>query len=225
MATERNAQVEWTGSLMEGAGTIDSVEDRRASELDVSWAARREPTAELTSPEELLAAAHAACFSMALSHALVGAGSHAGAARDDRDGHVRPGHRDHADRPDVRGHRAGDRRRPRSSRPPREPRRAARSRRRSPRSRDHARRRAGLTLDRSRRDAPHLHSHMATFDDLVEELDRSYTEAQERLSRPRRLQRPPRGGGRGATAEGARGPLEAGAGVAAGQRRPRRRAR
>ena len=66
----RTAHVTWSGSLMEGSGTITSVESGAFGPLDVTWAARTEDSDGLTSPEELIAAAHAACFSMALSHGL-----------------------------------------------------------------------------------------------------------------------------------------------------------
>jgi osmotically inducible protein OsmC len=73
---DRTAHVTWSGSLMEGSGTITSVESGAFGPLDVTWAARAEDdSAGLTSPEELIAAAHAACFSMALSHGLAGAGT------------------------------------------------------------------------------------------------------------------------------------------------------
>lgn len=75
MATERRAEVTWRGSLMDGAGTIDRVTSGAFAPLDVTWAARAEEPGGLTSPEELIAAAHAACFSMALSHGLGGAGT------------------------------------------------------------------------------------------------------------------------------------------------------
>jgi lipoyl-dependent peroxiredoxin len=75
MAADRTAHVTWSGSLMEGSGTITSVESGAFGPLDVTWAARTEDSDGLTSPEELIAAAHAACFSMALSHALAEAGS------------------------------------------------------------------------------------------------------------------------------------------------------
>ncbi len=75
MATERTASVTWHGDLMSGSGTIDSVSSGAFGGLGVSWPARAEEPDGLTSPEELLAAAHAACFSMALSHALAGAGT------------------------------------------------------------------------------------------------------------------------------------------------------
>jgi osmotically inducible protein OsmC len=73
---DRTAHVTWSGSLMEGSGTITSVESGAFGPLDVTWAARAEDeSAGLTSPEELIAAAHAACFSMALSHGLAGSGT------------------------------------------------------------------------------------------------------------------------------------------------------
>jgi osmotically inducible protein OsmC len=73
---DRTATVIWSGSLMEGAGTIESVGSRAFGPLDVTWASRaEEDSSGRTSPEELLAAAHAACFSMALSGALARAGS------------------------------------------------------------------------------------------------------------------------------------------------------
>jgi lipoyl-dependent peroxiredoxin len=70
MATERRAEVTWHGDLMSGAGTIESVGSGAFSVLDVTWASRAEDPNGRTSPEELIAAAHASCFSMALAHAL-----------------------------------------------------------------------------------------------------------------------------------------------------------
>ena len=70
MAAERRAEVTWEGSLMEGSGTIESVGSGAFGPLDVSWPARTEDQRAETSPEELIAAAHASCFAMALSHAL-----------------------------------------------------------------------------------------------------------------------------------------------------------
>ena len=75
MATERRAEVVWEGSLMEGSGTITSVGSGALPELPVTWASRAETPEGKTSPEELIAAAHATCFSMALSHALAQAGN------------------------------------------------------------------------------------------------------------------------------------------------------
>src|SRR5437764_10673644 len=70
MATERTATVSWPGDLMSGSGEIDEVSSGAVGGLDVSWPARSEEPGGKTSPEELIAAAHAACFSMALSHGL-----------------------------------------------------------------------------------------------------------------------------------------------------------
>jgi osmotically inducible protein OsmC len=72
---DRTAHVSWSGSLMEGGGTITSVGSGAFGPLDVTWASRAEDPDGRTSPEELLAAAHAACFSMALSHGLAQAGT------------------------------------------------------------------------------------------------------------------------------------------------------
>jgi osmotically inducible protein OsmC len=70
MATDRKAEVTWQGDLMSGAGRIDSVTSGAFGGLDVSWLARSEEPGGKTSPEELIAAAHASCFSMALSGGL-----------------------------------------------------------------------------------------------------------------------------------------------------------
>jgi lipoyl-dependent peroxiredoxin len=75
MATERTAEVTWRGSLLEGGGTIDRVGSGAFGPLDVTWASRTEEPEGRTSPEELIAAAHAACFSMALSSGLAKADS------------------------------------------------------------------------------------------------------------------------------------------------------
>jgi lipoyl-dependent peroxiredoxin len=72
---DRTAHVTWSGSLMDGAGTITSVGSGAFGPLDVTWASRAEESEGRTSPEELIAAAHAACFSMALSHGLAQAGT------------------------------------------------------------------------------------------------------------------------------------------------------
>ena len=75
MATDRHADVTWNGSLIEGSGSIDSVGSGAFGPLDITWAARAEEPGGRTSPEELIAAAHAACVSMALSHGLAEAGT------------------------------------------------------------------------------------------------------------------------------------------------------
>lgn len=75
MATDRRADVTWRGSLLEGSGTITSTTSGKIGEQPVSWPNRAEDSPSATSPEELIAAAHAACFSMALSSGLAKAGT------------------------------------------------------------------------------------------------------------------------------------------------------
>jgi osmotically inducible protein OsmC len=75
MATDRRAEVTWSGDLMSGSGTIEQVGSGAFGALPVSWPARTEEPGGKTSPEELIAAAHASCFSMALAHGLAGAGN------------------------------------------------------------------------------------------------------------------------------------------------------
>jgi lipoyl-dependent peroxiredoxin len=76
MATDRRADVTWKGGLMDGGGTITATTSGAIGEQPVSWAARSEDTTGgKTSPEELIAAAHASCFSMALSAGLAKAGT------------------------------------------------------------------------------------------------------------------------------------------------------
>ncbi len=68
---DRTAQVTWEGSLLEGSGTIEQVGSGAFGPLPVTWASRSEDASGgKTSPEELIAAAHASCFSMALSNGL-----------------------------------------------------------------------------------------------------------------------------------------------------------
>ncbi len=74
MATTRIATTNWEGSLMEGAGTV-ALDSSGVGKFDVSWPSRAEEPNGRTSPEELIAAAHSSCFSMALSHGLSGAGT------------------------------------------------------------------------------------------------------------------------------------------------------
>ncbi|MBD0330948.1 MAG: OsmC family peroxiredoxin [Thermoleophilia bacterium] len=74
-ATERTAEVTWRGDLLDGEGTIERVGTGAFGPLEVTWKARAEDQGSLTSPEELIAAAHAACFSMALSSALAKGGT------------------------------------------------------------------------------------------------------------------------------------------------------
>src|SRR5919109_1750955 len=74
MATERRADVIWRGDLMSGDGRIENVTSGAIGGLDVSWPARSEEPGGKTSPEELIAAAHATCLSMALANGLAQAG-------------------------------------------------------------------------------------------------------------------------------------------------------
>jgi osmotically inducible protein OsmC len=74
MATTRTATTRWEGSLLEGAGKV-TMESSGLGTYDVSWPARTEEPNGKTSPEELIAAAHSSCFSMAFSGALAKAGT------------------------------------------------------------------------------------------------------------------------------------------------------
>ncbi len=74
MAVTSEARTQWSGSLVEGSGSTALVSSGAAT-FDVTWAARSEGQTGITNPEELLGAAHSACYSMALSHALSGAGT------------------------------------------------------------------------------------------------------------------------------------------------------
>lgn len=74
MATTRTANAFWEGSLADGSGRV-SLDSSGLGTFDVTWPSRAEDPGGRTSPEELIAAAHATCFSMALSHALAGQGN------------------------------------------------------------------------------------------------------------------------------------------------------
>jgi len=74
MAAEHTAHASWNGDLMSGSGTV-STGSGAVSEVPLSWKARAEDASAGSSPEELIAAALAACFSMALSHGLAQAGT------------------------------------------------------------------------------------------------------------------------------------------------------
>jgi osmotically inducible protein OsmC len=75
MAAVRTATVTWTGTLAEGSGTVTAGTTQLFTDLPVSWASRTEAPDGRTSPEELLAAAHASCFAMALSGGLARGGT------------------------------------------------------------------------------------------------------------------------------------------------------
>jgi osmotically inducible protein OsmC len=74
MATTRTANAHWEGSLLEGAGTV-SLDSSGLGQYEVTWAARTEQPNGKTSPEELIAAAHSACYNMAFSNILAKAGT------------------------------------------------------------------------------------------------------------------------------------------------------
>lgn len=74
MTTTRKAAAIWNGNLLEGSGTVSLVSSGVGT-FNVSWPARSAEPNGQTSPEELLGAAHAACFSMALSNGLAKAGT------------------------------------------------------------------------------------------------------------------------------------------------------
>ncbi|MCK2036519.1 OsmC family peroxiredoxin [Microbacterium sp. SSW1-49] len=69
MPVTSEATTTWTGSLAEGSGTV-AFSTSNLGTFPINWKARSEGSDTTTTPEELIAAAHASCFSMALSHAL-----------------------------------------------------------------------------------------------------------------------------------------------------------
>jgi lipoyl-dependent peroxiredoxin len=73
LKAQRHAAATWEGDLMNGAGSFE-VGSGATGRLGVTWKARTSSAEPLTTPEELIAAAHASCYSMALSHELAGAG-------------------------------------------------------------------------------------------------------------------------------------------------------
>ena len=74
MATTRTANAHWEGTLIEGYGTVELASSEIGT-FPITWASRAEAPEGRTSPEELIAAAHASCFSMALSSGLAKSGS------------------------------------------------------------------------------------------------------------------------------------------------------
>src|SRR5438132_3262845 len=74
MAAISRADVTWEGDLLKGKGVVSAGTSRAFSALPITWASRNEATVGKTSPEELIAAAHAGCFAMALSFGLANAG-------------------------------------------------------------------------------------------------------------------------------------------------------
>ncbi|MFI5673917.1 OsmC family protein [Streptomyces cellulosae] len=75
MATTRSAHTVWEGNLLEGNGVVTFDTSGAIDAQPVTWASRSQEANGKTSPEELIAAAHSSCFSMAFSHALAGAGT------------------------------------------------------------------------------------------------------------------------------------------------------
>ena len=75
MATTRRAEATWNGDLMSGSGMVSAVSSGVFTDLPSTWEARAGESGGKTSPEELIAAAHASCYSMALSHVLSLAGT------------------------------------------------------------------------------------------------------------------------------------------------------
>ena len=74
MAVERTANAQWQGDLMSGSGTV-STESGAVRNATIKWSSRAEAADENTSPEELIAAAHASCVLMALANGLAQAGT------------------------------------------------------------------------------------------------------------------------------------------------------
>lgn len=74
MAVERTANAEWQGDLAGGSGTV-STESGAVRDATIKWSSRAEAADENTSPEELIAAAHASCVLMALANGLAQAGT------------------------------------------------------------------------------------------------------------------------------------------------------
>lgn len=75
MAATREARAVWNGDLMSGTGSVSGASSGKLNDVPVSWSARTAEPGGKSSPEELLAAAHASCFAMALSGGLGRAGT------------------------------------------------------------------------------------------------------------------------------------------------------
>jgi len=75
MPAVRRADVTWSGPLLTGSGTVNASSSAAFEDLPVTWSSRTETADGRTSPEELVAAAHASCFAMAFSGALARAGT------------------------------------------------------------------------------------------------------------------------------------------------------
>ena len=216
MATERKAEVTGPATSCDGRARSSTSTSGALPELEVSWEARigRDRKAQ-TSPEELIAAAQASCFAMAL---VIRPGAAAGTPPENSrppHGRVRARRRDRQGTLTVRGTCPG-------STPPVSTPAAEVAKANCPVSKALA----GIPESRSTADARRLDAGRRWPPSRTRstELERSYTEAQERHVRSRRLQRPPRGGRRRPAPEGARGPVQAGAG-SGGRRAPTSRRR
>jgi len=73
MAVTSEASTQWHGTLMEGTGTTTLASG--SGSFPITWASRSGSASDTTTPEELIGAAHSACYSMALAHALAGNGT------------------------------------------------------------------------------------------------------------------------------------------------------
>ncbi len=125
MATTRHAHTVWEGDLLKGKGVV-TLDSSGIGSYDVSWPARSEAANGKTSPEELIAAAHSSCFSMALSHGLAGKGNPPTRLETKADVTFQPGEASPASTSRWRA-RSRASTTPLSSPPPRRPRRTARS--------------------------------------------------------------------------------------------------
>ena len=74
MAIVSRAEAVWNGDLASGSGVVSAASSGAFTSLPVSWSSRTESHEDRTSPEELVAAAHASCYAMAFSHGLTGSG-------------------------------------------------------------------------------------------------------------------------------------------------------
>ncbi|MEU3832277.1 OsmC family protein [Streptomyces microflavus] len=90
MATTRHAHTDWEGNLLDGQGVV-TFDSSGIGDYPVSWPSRSEQANGKTSPEELIAAAHSSCFSMALSHGLAQAGTPSTRLRTKADVTFQPG--------------------------------------------------------------------------------------------------------------------------------------
>ena len=84
MAATTRAEATWSGDLLKGGGRVTAATTRVFVDLPISWESRIGENQAMTTPEELLAASHAACYSMACSNILAKAGTPPDLARRSR---------------------------------------------------------------------------------------------------------------------------------------------